>query len=107
MASPVSVPVPLFVTFTVWAAGLAAPDAPAKVAVVAESWIVGAGGGVTVKVTVIVCGELVTPAAAEATLTVAVYVPATSAPAVAVSVTTAGVVPPSSDAESHPVGCPD
>jgi hypothetical protein len=93
------------VTWTVFEEGFPPPSVELKLSPVLDKTIVGAVGGVpTVNVTAMVCGLLL--AAAEVTLTLAVYVPAARVPAVGVSVSVLGAAGALSVALSQPVGCP-
>jgi len=96
--SPVSVPPPPFVTFTVPVP--ASPRSATKAKLDAPRTIDGREPE-TVNATVIVRGLLL--ATGDATETVAEYVPAVNDPVTACSVTVAGAVVALSDADSHPV----
>ena len=97
--SPLSVPPVPFVTDTVCTAGFAPNCVALKVLLELDSTIVGAVP--TVNVTLTVCGLLL--ATAEATETVAVYVPAARLPVVAARVSVLGAVVVLSLALIHPL----
>src|SRR5512135_582417 len=102
-ASPVSEPPPVLVTDSVAGAGSPVVIVSRKVTAALERAMVGLA--VTVKVTTTPCGLL--DASADATDTVAWYVPAASVPVAGCSVRTAGAVAGARVAVSQPVGSPE
>ncbi len=68
LAVQFSVPPPVLVMVTLWPVGLAAPVVPEKLAQVVDR--VRTGGGISVRVTVTVCGDPVAPDAVIVTVSV-------------------------------------